>query len=229
MVIEGKADDGTVFKKIVIKYPYFFGESQGEIQANSFYQSIISYYQQQAQQVQSDYKKFIKRGGETHSLPMELHYDAKVSYADEEKLCLINEISESVLLYNPIEEVTGEQQPTAQNTITLPKKTLECYTFDIETGLYVTKDSIIGKDYQKISDVLYRIHGGYSCDDIFDENAVATDIPKDTDNIGEKIYNSASALCEDGYVFCYVTDQGIREDVVIPFDIIDKLTTTAEE
>ena len=216
LTIEGKADDGTVFKKFVIKYPYFFGESQGEIAANSFYQSIILYYQQQAEQVQSDYKKFIKRGGKTASLPQEIHYDAVVSYADGEKLCLINEISESVLLYK------GDD-----NQI-LPKKTLECDTFDAETGLFVAKDSIIGKDYQKIYEILYRIYGGYSYADLLDKDATSKDVPEDKDGIGEKIYNSASTMCEDGYVFCYVTEDGMREDVVIPFDVITKLTKMAE-
>ncbi len=217
ITIEGKADDGTVFKKYVIKYPYFFGESQGEIGANSFYQSIITYYQQQADQVQSDYKKFIKRGGKTASLPQEIHYDAVVSYADDEKLCLINEISESVLLYK------GDE-----NQI-LPKKTLECDTFDVETGLFVAKDSIIGKDYHKISEILYRIYSGYSYDDLLDENAESKDVPDDENGIGEKIYDSASTLCKDGYVFCYVTEDGIREDVVIPFETIGKITQTTEE
>ena len=219
-VIEGKADDGTVFKKYTLKYPYFFGESQGEIQANSFYQSIITYYQQQAQQVQSDYKKFIKRGGKTESLPQETHYDAKVSYTDEEKLCLINEISESVLLY--------KADADSQTSVTLPQKTLECYTFDVETGLFVAKDSIIGKDYQKVSEMLYRIYKGYAYDDFLDKDASVGDIPKDTDDLGEKIYNSASTLCQDGYVFCYVTGDGIREDVIIPFDAMTKMTQTQD-
>ena len=224
LIIEGKADDDTVFKKIVIRYPYFFGESQGEAEANSFYQSIITYYQQQAEQVQSDYKKFIKHGGKTESLPQEIHYDAKVSYSDDEKLCLINEISESVLLYK-------ETDATAQqgDSPVLPKKTLECYTFDVETGVFVAKDSIIGKDYNKISEILYRIYGGYSYADILDENAESADVPEDTKKVGEKIYNSASTLCEDGYVFCYVTEKGIREDIVIPFDVTEKLTQTTEE
>ena len=46
---------------------------------------------------------------------------------------------------------------------------------------------------------------------------------------GEKIYNSASTLCEDGMIFCFVTDEGIREDVVIPFEDLKKLTETQGE
>lgn len=224
LIIEGKTDDGTVFKKYVIRYPYFFGESQGDAAANSFYQSIITYYQQQSEQVQSDYKKFIRHGGKAESLPQEIHYDAKVSYSDDEKLCVINEISESVLMY----EAEGDDLQQSDSVV-LPKKTLECYTFDVQTGLYITKDSIIGKDYNTISELLYRIYAGYSYADLIDENAASQELPNDSQNIGEKIYDSASTLCEDGYVFCYVTEEGIREDVIIPLEVLDVITQNAEE
>lgn len=232
LVIEGTADDGTVYRKYVIKYPYFFGETQGEIQANSFYQSIITFYQQQAQQVQSDYKRFIRKGGKTDSLPIELHYSAEVSYSDEKNLCLINEITESEPMYTQSEETTSEgviTEPAGQIPVSLPKKTVECNTFDVETGLYVAKDSLIGKDYLAISELLYRIYYGYGYESLLDENTVSEAVPEDTENTGEKIYNSASTLCGDGYVFCYVTDEGIREDVVIPFEVVEKLTETTQE
>ncbi len=228
LVIEGKADDGTVFRKYAIKYPYFFGESQGEVQANAFYQSIIAFYKQRSEQVQSDYKKFIKKGGKKDSLPIELHYTADISYSDEENLCLINEIIESLPIYEEKESTTGTV-PTAPAPVALPKKTVECYTFDFETGLYVAKDSLVGKDYNKVSEVLYRIYGGYSYDDLFDEGVTAADIPDDYYKMGEKIYGSVGTLCNDGYVFCYVNDEGIREDVVIPFETLEKLKEINEE
>lgn len=216
LVIEGKADDGTVFRKYIIKYPYFFGESQGEIQANNFYSSIITFYQQQSQQVQSDYKKFIKKGGKTESLPIELHYSADVSYSDEKYLCLINEIAESQALYN-----TEEVQ---ESSFALAKKTMECYAFDAESGNYVSKDTFVGKDYNKVSQILYRIYNGYPYEAVTGGNLLSNDVPADSRKLGEKIYNSASTLCESGYVFCFVTDDGIREDIVIPFDDLKKLT-----
>ena len=229
LVIEGAADDGTVFRKYVIKYPYFYGESQGELEANSFYQNIITFYQQQAQQVQSDYKKFVKQGGKTESLPIELHYTAQVSYTDAEKLCLINEIVESLPLYNEETKTTENlSQTETQSPVDLAEKTIECYTFDMETGLYVSKDTIVGKDYHKVAEILYRIHGGYAYDDLLGGETATQDIPKDEKDFGEKIYNSASTLCEDGYVFCYVTDDGIREDVVIPLEVLSKLTEVSE-
>ena len=47
--------------------------------------------------------------------------------------------------------------------------------------------------------------------------------------LGEKIYASAGTLCKAGYVFCYVNDDGIREDIVIPFETLEKLNETTEE
>ncbi len=218
-VIEGKAKDGTVFRKYIIKYPYFFGESQGEIQANNFYSSVITFYQQQSQQIQSEYKRFKRKGGKIDSLPLETHYSAQVSFSDEKNLCLINEIAESVAMYN----TDGE---TAE--IKLPFKTIECNTFDMETGVYVAKDSLIGKDYITIEKILYRIYSGYSYEAILDSSVSDIDVPDDTNKLGEKIYNSASTFCEDGYVFCYINSEGLREDVVVPFETVEKLKASEQ-
>ena len=226
VIIDGTAKDGTVFRKYAIKYPYFFGESQGEIQANAFYQSIITYYQQQAQQVQSDYRRFIRRGGKKESLPIELHYTSFVSYSDDKNLCLIDETAESL----PVYEVSSEETDNGVVApVILPKKTVECYTFDLETGTYVAKDSVIGKDTKKISEILYRIYNGYSYEDVTDGSIPDVQVPADNSKIGEKIYNSASTFCSDGYVFCFVGDSGIREDVVIPFETLGKLTAAEEQ
>ena len=215
-VIEGKAKDGTVFRKYIIKYPYFFGESQGEIEANNFYNSVITYYQHQSQQIQSEYNKFKKKGGKTDSLPLEIHYTAQMSYSDEKNLCLINEITESVAMYKDSAEVK------------LPVKTVECNTFDVETGMYASKDNLIGKDYITVEKILYRIYCGYSYEALIDSSVSDVAVPADTYKLGAKIYNSASTFCKDGYVFCYIGSDGLREDVVIPFDAVAKLTAKSE-
>ena len=215
LILEGKAQDGTVFKKYVLKYPYFFGDTQGEIQANNFYSSLITFYRQQSEQVQSDYKKFTKKGGKAQSLPLELHYTATVSFFDETNLCLINEITESVPAY--------ESEADTGDAAELGLKTVECNTFDVQTGLYVSKDTLVGKDYIKLSEVLYRIYSGYSYKSLLDESVPSEDVPDDAGDIGDKIYDSAATKCKDGYVFCYVNEYGLREDVVVPFDAAEKL------
>lgn len=213
LILEGKAKDGTVYMKYVLKYPYFFGESQGEIQANNFYSSLMTFYRQQSEQVQSDYKKFIKKGGKLQSLPIELHYTATVSLFDQKNLCLINEITESVPVYESADEISP----------VLGIKTVECNTFDIETGLFVSKDSLVGKDYVTLSEVLYRIYKGYAYESLLDESVSSEDVPDDIMNLGDKIYNSAVTMCKEGYLFCYINESGLREDVVVPFKAVEKL------
>ena len=210
-VIEGKAKDGTVFRKYIVKYPYFFGETQGEIEANNFYSSVITFYQQQSQQIQSEYNKFKKKGGKTNCLPLETHYTAQLSFSDESNLCLINEITESVAMYKDSDEFK------------LPVKTVECNTFDVETGVYVAKDNLIGKNYITLAKILYRIYDGYSYEALLDSSKSDVSVPDDIYKKGEKIYNSASTFCEDGYVFCYINSEGLREDVVVPFETVEKL------
>lgn len=211
LIIEGKAKDGTVFKKYVLKYPFFFGDSQGEIQANNFYSSLITFYRQQSEQVQADYNKFVKKGGKLTALPLELHYTAEVSLFDETQLCLINEITESVSQYENDEDVK------------LGSKIVECNTFDVQTGLYVSKDALVGRDYITLSEILYRIHDGYSYESLIDESVSSEDVPDDIRDLGGKIYDSAATKCKDGFIFCYINENGLREDVVVPFEVVEKL------
>ena len=98
----------------------------------------------------------------------------------------------------------------------------------METGVYVAKDSLIGKDYITIEKILYRIYSGYSYEAILDSSVSDIDVPDDTNKLGEKIYNSASTFCEDGYVFCYINSEGLREDVVVPFETVEKLKASEQ-
>ncbi len=219
-VIEGKAEDGTVFRKYVIKYPYFFGETQGEIQANSFYSSVITFYQQQAEQVKTDYKRFLRKGGKTDSLPLETHYVAQLSFMDEKHLSLINEITESVAMYKDT-----DAEGTA---VTLATKTVECNTFEMETGLYASKDSLVGKDYITLSEILYRIYLGYPYEALLDSTVSDVDVPDDYYKLGDKIYESPVAVTKDGYVFCYIDSDGLRQDVRVATETVEKLKVTEE-
>ena len=173
--------------------------------------SVLSEYGIQTFIIQSEYNKFKKKGGKTDSLPLEIHYTAQVSYSDEMSLCLVNEITESVAMYKDSTEVN------------LPVKTVECNTFDAETGVYASKDNLIGKDYITIEKILYRIYSGYSFEALLDSTASDVSVPDDVYKLGEKIYNSASTFCKDGYMFCYIGSDGLREDIVIPFDAVEKL------
>ena len=126
--------------------------------------------------------------------------------------------------------------------INLPARFYEAYLIEKSTGDFVKKDNVIGKDYQTAYELLYRIYSGYDYKEISDSlhttlqqtselisygtsytNTQTTqtyaEVPYDRDELGKKIYESASTLCEDGYVFCFVTEEGYSHRVVIPFSV----------
>ncbi len=215
-VIEGKTENGTVYRRYVLRYPVFYGKTAGETEANRFYQSMLSYYTQQAEEDSKQYKRYIKKGGAEEALPLEVNYRAEVTYASGAYIGVSNEISETEAVY----ESTDEAQTAIPEAVVPSKKTVECYIFDTETGAYVTKDSIIGKDYQLIEELLYRIYCGYDYSSLFSEELTdSAVVPEDTQDLGEAIYASANTVCEQGYMFCYVGENGYREDVIIPFAV----------
>ena len=212
-VIEGKAENSAVYCRYVLEYPVFYGDTAGEQEANRFYQSMLSYYTQQAQESASQYKKYIKDGGVESLLPLEINFSAEVTYTSGAYIGVSNEISETQLIY----KTEGDDEASAAAVVP-SKKTVECYIFDTETGAYVTKDSIIGKNYQLIEQLLYRIYYSYDYASLLSEDvADSQQVPADTDKLGKKIYDCANTLSEDGYMFCYINDSGFREDVIIPF------------
>lgn len=210
-IIEGKTDDGVLYCKYTLTYPLFYGESAGEKEANRFYQSVLSYYEQLSGDSTKLYKSYVKGGGETDKLPLEVNYSAKVTYNNSEYIGVTNEISESLI--NILSGETGEDD----EGIIPSNKSVEAYVFDAETGDYVSKDSILGKDYQLIEKLLYRLYMGYDYADLFSDSVNPAEVPEDTQDLGERIYLSASTFCDEGYMFCFVTDEGYRQDVVIPF------------
>lgn len=212
-VIEGKAQDNKVYCRYVLTYPVFYGDTAGEAEANRFYQSMLTYYTQQVQGSEKQYKQYIKKGGLESALPLEVNFTAEVTYTSGAYIAVTNEISETEPLY----KAQSEEENTA-SAVVPSKKTVECHTFDTETGAYISKDNIIGKDYQLIEELLYRIYCGYDYAALLDENAADSQvIPDDMGGLGEKIYSSASTFSSEGYMFCYINDSGYRQDVVIPF------------
>lgn len=213
-IIEGKTSGGVLYCKYTLTYPVFYGKSAGETQANSFYQNVLSYYQQQSEESDKLYKAYIKAGGDPDKLPIELNYSAKVTYSGESYIGVTNEISESLIALS-----SGEEGGEA-SAIIPSSKSVEAYVFDAETGDYVSKDTIIGKDYQLLEQLLYRLYNGYDYSSLFSDDGVNTaDVPNDVDGLGEKLYLSASTFCTEGYMFCYVCDEGYRQDVIIPYDV----------
>lgn len=238
--VEKKAKDGTVYHRYIIEYPEFSGTTEAEKTANQLFGDMINVYGADGESAEKAYKSFIKNGGDKKELPLVTHIVSRVTYSEGKYLSFIEETAEYIPSSMPVELPEGEEEvQTEENLpVTLPKRTVEGYNLDTETGDFVTKDAIIGKDYQNISELLYRIYKGYSYEDIKlrfkanlgedvmseevsaeNESTEAEDIPEDTEGLGMKIYESASALTEKGYMFCFVTEQGYAADVVIPTDI----------
>ena len=212
-VFEGKTDKGVLYCRYVLEYPVFYGDTAGELEANRFYQSVLSYYSMQAEESTAQYKKYVKQGGVESLLPLEVNFSAEVTYTSGAYIAVCNELSETQPIYK-----TENEDETSASAAVPSKKTIECYIFDTETGAYVNKDSIIGKDYQLLEELLYRIYCGYDYAALLSEDAIDTqEIPDDTAKLGKKIYAAASTLSKEGYMFCFVGESGYREDVIIPF------------
>lgn len=213
-IIEGKTDSDVVYCRYVLEYPVFYGKTAGETEANRFYQSMLTYYTAQAEDAETQYKKYVKSGAQISTLPLEVNYRGEVTYAAGDYIGVTNEISETVA----VAADNGAEDTVADEPVVPSKKSVECYIFDTETGGYVTKDSILGKDYQLIEELLYRIYCGYDYSALLSEDAEdSAEVPEDTEDVGEAIYASASTLSKQGYMFCYINDSGYREDVIIPF------------
>ncbi len=240
--VEKKAKDGTVYHKYIIEYPEFSGSTEAEKTANQLFGDMINVYGADDESADKAYKSFIENGGDKNELPLVTHIVSRVTYCKGGYLSFMEETAEYVPASMPKEDPEGEDEEEEQTDgslpVILPKRTVEGYNLDTETGDFVTKDAIIGKNYQNIAELLYRIYKGYSYEDLklkFKENlgddfmseevstetdtAEPEDVPEDSEGLGMKIYESASALTEKGYMFCFVTEEGYAVDVVIPTDI----------
>ena len=210
-LFEGKLSDGTVFCEYSIEYPYFKGDSMGEKAANLLYSEVLSRYKNSAEEAD---KYFEEYKGSKRDLPVVVHISSEVTYSDEEYISTIVDISE----YNPEFNKNAEE-----DGLVISKRSIEGYIFDAETGDYVSKDEVIGKNYQLIYDLLYRIQGGYEYADLLDESIPRpSDIPANN-TIGKEFYESGSAITQAGYVFCFVTDEGYVKSALLPKDVIESI------
>lgn len=208
-LFEGKLSDGTVFCEYSVEYPYFKGDSMGEKAANLLYSEVLSKYKNSAEEAD---KYFEDYKGSKEDLPIVVHISSEVTYSDEMYISTIVDVSE----YNAEDEKDGEKAM-------ISKRSVEGYIFDAETGEYVSRDEVLGNDFQLIYDLLYRIQGGYTYDDlIYEDIRRPTDIPPNN-TIGKGIYESGGAITPNGYVFCKVTDEGYVNSTVLPKNVIDEI------
>ena len=87
----------------------------------------------------------------------------------------------------------------------------------METGSFLSSKEIVKAEYHLVYDVIYRIYEGYDYESLLKGEDVSIGIPEDTDGIGKTFYESASALSENGFIFCSVHPKGYTETVIIPY------------
>lgn len=207
-LFQGKLSDGTVFCEYSIEYPYFKGDSMGEKAANLLYSEVLSKYKNSANEAD---KYFEDYKGDKEDLPIVVHISSEVTYSDEQYISTIVDISE----YNP-EYEKGD-------SVIISKRSIEGYIFDAQTGEFLSKDEVIGKNYQLIYDLLYRIQGGYEYADLLDKSIPRPSGIPANNTIGKEIYESGSAITPNGYVFCLVTEEGYVKSVLLPKDLVSEI------
>ncbi|MBR5437725.1 MAG: hypothetical protein IKV21_02285 [Clostridia bacterium] len=216
--IQAVAEDGTVYAEYNLEYPYFKGDSEGEKAVNSLFAELVNSYTLKSQDIQSDYKKFIRRGGDKEELPFVTHSVARVTYNRNGYISIVEGLSEYQPQTKKSKEAAKENGETA---VTLPERTIEGYIIDVETGDFLTKKELIDAEYHLVYEVIYRIYEGYDYESLLKGEDAAIGIPKDKDETGKSFYESASALSESGFIFCRMNPKGYTETVLIPYSSVN--------
>lgn len=236
-IIEGRTKDGKLFSRYTVEYPVIEDEGAGYKNVIDFFNNAVSVYQLKAQSADEEYKKFKAAGGDDNQLPYEENVVASIVFDNESSISFKGVISKLSPEVSPEAEAdSGIESDGTTQAPRLYERTVEAYTIDKQSGNFVLKDSVVGKDYMLVSEVLYRIYNGYEYESILpsqestqdsygeDEYAYSYDeIPDDTDGIGNAIYESAWALTDKGVTFYYVTEKGYVSEVTLPDSAVKKL------
>ena len=235
-IVEGKTDSGKLFCRYIIDYPVLEGDGAGYKNVNDFFKNAISVYELNAKSAQKSYDEFIAKGGTDELLPFEETAVAEIVFEDDKNISFIGKLSR----FTPVVKSEAQQQEVeAEAEFKMYERTVEAYTIDKASGNFVSKDSVLGKDYMMLAELLYRIYNDYEYADLlpepeeegvtgqtdsyYDDGYVYDDIPADTEKLGTKIYESAWALTDSGVTFYYVTEKGYVEEVIIPNDVVKAL------
>ena len=235
-VIEGKADNGQLYCRYTIVHPILEGEGVGYTNVNDFFKNAVTVYNHKAEAAQQDYEAYKENGGNDAALPYIENIVAEVVFEDDNNISFIGKFSRLDPVAKNSEEVATdgitEESDELEQTVTpvFYKKSVEAYTIDKASGDFVLKDSVVGKNYMLVSQILYRIYSGYEYKDLLpaqeaDEDYAEeyVDVPEDTDGIGTKIYESSWSLTKEGIAFYYVTEYGYIQQVVIPYAVADMI------
>lgn len=212
-IIEARTKSGKLYARYIIEHPRFDTQGAAESAINSIYAQKAEEFEALAKKATKNYKSYLKNGGSKNDLPLYTVVSASVKLNDEGYFSLVEKTTE----YNPLSkdvqhtgaETTETEGQTAE--VIFPETTVESYTFSIESGEFVKKDEVTGKDYLSVQRLLYRTWLGV--DDTVDDSVIAADV----NETGAKIYASPWALTKDGLMFCYQTEEGYTEEITVPY------------
>lgn len=220
--IAAKTKKGVLFANYIIEYPVFSAADDDEngknaaATLNTLYNDMISKYQAKAKKADSLYSKYLKNGGKKKNLPAYTYVSSEVVYNKNGYISLLEETNE----YLPIEKeaepaeqtdeaASGEEKPT----LLFPTASFDAYTLDVSTGEFVKKDSVLGKDYVSVQQKLFELY-------FKSRNGNDSEVPPDTENIGQLISSSAWCVSQNGVLFNFIDPDGYTDSIVLSYSDI---------
>lgn len=241
--IKAVTSSGLTYAEYTIEYPFFSGDGITQTTVNTLYHELISSYQTKADSADKLYKEYGKTGADESRLPIKVHIVSTVTFNEKGYLSLLERTTE-----NDPTESDGDAQTTETTTQSywyttqtetepqsekaeIPETTYEGYTFDIESGDFVQKDDVLGKDYQAVQKLLFETYRGEETEEPAEQptdtysygygQPESEGETEDTEGIGQKIYSCAWVLTPEGVGFCYQPENGGLETVILGYDKLE--------
>ncbi|MGN1195273.1 MAG: hypothetical protein ACI4SB_07300 [Acutalibacteraceae bacterium] len=241
--IKATTSEGQVYAKYIIEYPSFTTDGITQTTVNALYNELVLSYRKKAKTADSMYQKYIESGADESALPLTIHIVSTVTYNEQGYLSLLKRITDN-------DTATTDETTTVQETTTvyqttgyseseseaqtekavLPETTYEGYTFYVESGDFVQKDEVLGKDYQAVQKLLFESYTKSGEEQMSEEETTTSpygyvqtqnEADTDTNGIGQAIYSSPWVLLADGVGFCYQTENSGLETVVLEYNKLD--------
>lgn len=234
--------EGQVYAKYIIEYPYFTTDGVTQSTVNALYNELLLSYRKKAKTADSLYQKYIESGADESALPLTVHVVSTVTFNEKGYLSLLKRTTEvdpeTLVKTQPEQETTAvdqtvglsESETGAQpEEAALPGTTYEGYTFDVESGDFVQKDDVLGKDYQAVQKLLFESYTKADKEEPEEEPTTSlygygqaqNEANTDTNGIGQAIYASPWVLFSDGVGFCYQTENSGLETVILEYSKLD--------
>lgn len=234
--VKAVTSEGQTYAEYIIEYPYFAGDSVTQMTVNTLYSELISSYQNKADNADELYEEYEKSGADPERLPLKIHTVSTVTFNEKGYLSLLERTTESDPTDSAGEKETDvtptasteEEEPAER--VQLAQTTYEGYTFEVESGDFVQKDDILGKDYQAIQKLLFETYQAQEKESSEESEASPSDSyvdnpttaeTDDPDGIGQKIYSCAWVLMPEGVGFCYQPENGGLKTVILDYGKLD--------